>query len=635
MYTQAQIEAYMTHLNGMGKYTPEQIQKYRTHLETNFGPKAPGGSPENAVPQEIYGHGERVAAGFGNDAGNYDVLRRKGYTQPRKSPEGKTLVKDSTGRWVYEPDNFFPTNWEHPIDTAHPVNYLESGLGSVPPLAGMATGGMLGTASGGPAAGIVAAGLGNFTGKALQQRIGQALGTRPYQGPIDALEEASPAIIEGMATEAGGKLINQIPIGRIAPKYFHDRTVGEVMDTSLNYVSDKLRRAAATMSSAATLGKVPVDSAERMIVRPTEVMSMSERNKPGQPNTVVQGIADQAEIELEQNLKRVGRDQGQAKELFMRNNGRKMVDTTPAMRRHYDIVNRSTVNEHGTGVIEPQVMDGLEMEARRELQAKEMRPGPGAGELVHKNVYGPEAPFELPPGPMLPGGSAPELMGHEATVNRKTFEQLAPYRESLGARVGNWNANPLNRNSSPAVNNYEKGMYGAVTDLFHEVDPSLASADTAYNAARDDAALLRRLKTPGQGEGFIGNLMGRNKTEAQDAARRMTPKTFNGPVQDLQAARDFSEGAVMPGTGPAMARAGRALGAAMLGYGARANEASWGESLAIAGGLGLATSPLTQKYLLHYGARAIDPLSRSMRNYGGGQIMPMMLQQSPWEDLYK
>lgn len=627
MYTEDDINAYMESLPAKG-YKPDDIAAYRKHLMENFGPLAPGGTPERAIPQDILTTKERIATSFGNEAGIKGLLESKGYKNIARTKSGELLAQDPEGKWVYEPTNFFPSDITRPIESAHPLKYLEASTGAAVPLAGMAVGAL--------GAGIPGAGVGAFTGQGLRQRIGRQLGT--YQGgPESEFREALPALGEGVVAETGGKALQYLPLKKYLPKYFADKTLGEALQTGTNYWLDKFKSAIARSSSLGTLGKVPVSSTARMIERPKQVMAATEHARVGEPSDVVQKIADEAEAELLARGGTLGQNVGAANAKFMEKFGKQSADTRPVIRQSEEFLNKIPLNEFGTGKMDPTEINAFKDFVNREFTTEKITTQPIGGELFSKPIKAPEitvpytqvaiAPdfakgLKVVPGEVVNQKLPGPVVGYSTRYPTKTFESLKPTADDLVEAFESYkNQNPLAK-SLPLDIQYKRLLARRTKELFHNVDPNLAEADKAYSSFKDNAELLKALSSPGRGEGFISNIMGKNKTEAQNAAKQVIPQTYHGSIQDLRAARDFSERPRYPGSWSNVALAGRGLLTAAGGYGSYHAGASPADALAIAATIGTMTDPIAHKYGLYFGSRVSRPLGSVLRESGGTRILP-------------
>ncbi len=617
MYTQAQIDAYVAHLHSMGTYKPADVVRYRDHLEANYGPKAPGGSPETALPQDTMDWKQRIAQSFG-DGGN-------------------PAVKGQDGKWARDPQNFFPTDYEHPIQTAHPLNYLESSVGQVPVMAGMVGGAIAGDGL----ASIPGAAYGAAAGESVRQQIGKRLGT--YGGtPDEQMSQAIDQGANGAMAEMGGQVINKIPLPtKMLPQVFTDRTVGDALQTGSDYALKKARNLIANSTYGLTLGKTHPEAAARMISRPREVMGMTETNHVGNPSGVAQDVANQAEREIQNNLKSKGRMVGDSNARFEELHGREMADTRGIMAQSNDFLQNIPLNEMGEGQLDQGQIAALSDWADKHLTTTERTPGPDRKALYSKPVYGEPGTLSVTdrrgdfPADLVRstnfGKDRPPLLGYDSTYLKRPYGDLKPTSDALRSDVVNeMNKNPLSTHT-PLDLQYKENMADAIKRRMHVRDPDFLGADDkAYAQLKTDAKTLRGLNTETNGEGLVSNAMNRNKSGVRSAMQRAIPETYNGPLQDLAANRDFNQGGVVQGKWPTITQGARGVGmaAAASAYGGMHDPFTAGLAAAA---VGAATDPGFHKYMLHYGSRMSEPVTDLIRRHAG-QISPMYLKgKSPWD----
>lgn len=607
-YSQAQIDSYVAHLQKMGRYSSADIVRYRDDLEQNFGPKSPGGSPATALPGDTMNWQQRVAQGFGNG--------------------GNPAVQDGEGRFKRDPQNFFPTDYEHPIATAHPLNYLESSVGQIPVLAGMAFGGATG--------GIPGAAAGAYAGEGFRQEIGKRLGT--YEGsPDEQVRGALDAGAGGAMAEMGGKVVNAIPLpNKMLPSVFTDANIGDAIQTGSEYALKKARALIANSSYAMTLGKVHPEAAARMMSRPREVMGMTESNHVGAPSGVAQNIADQAESEIQANLKAKGQMVGESNARFERKFGREYADTRPIMRQSNQFLQNIPLNEMGEGQLDQGQVAALSAWADKHLTTTKRTGGSDQGALYSKPVYGEpgtssitdrrgDFPADLVRSTNYGRTSAP-VIGYDSRFLKKTYGDLKPTADSLRADVAKGVSNRNNLATTPPLDEiYKDNMANAIKHTMHSRDPDfLGSDDPAYAQIKLDADTLRGLNTQTRGEGLVSNAMNRNKTGVRDAMQRAIPETYGGPIQDLATNRDYNQGGVAQGKWPTMTQ-GIRTGLAAGVYGATAaghDPFTAGIAAALTAG---ATDPGLHKYMTYYGALASHPVADMIRR-NSDQISPLILQ---------
>lgn len=612
MYTQAQIDSYIAHLQKMGTYKPADVVKYRDHLEQNYGPKSPGGSPETALPHDTMAWNQRIAQSFGD--------------------QGNPPVKGADGRWSKDPQNFLPTDYEHPIQTAHPLNYLESSVGQIPVMAGMLGGALAGEG----VASIPGAALGAAAGESVRQGIGKRLGVIEG-GPDEQMHAALEQGAGGAMAEMGGQAFNAIPVKKILPSVFSDATMGDAVQTGSEYALKKARALIANSSYAMSLGKVHPEAAARMISRPREVMGMNEINHVGAPSAVAQMVGKQAADELDANLVQKGAAVGQSNARFERLYGRENTDTRGLMKQSNDFLQNIPLNEYGEGRLDANQIRDLSEWADKNLTTVTRTPDPVETALYSKPVYG-EAPVTVTRTPdfgfmgshQFSKQPAP-IIGYDTRELRKTFGSLKPSSDALRTEVQNQMAkNPLST-STPYDAQYKENMANAIKRQMHARDPDFLGADdAAYSQLKTDAKTLRPLATENGGEGLVSNMMNRNKSGIRDAARRAVPETYAGPIQDLAANRDYNQGGVTAGKWPTMTQGAR-LGLASGVYGATA--LGHDPFLAALAGVatGAATDPGLHKYMTYYGALASHPLTDMIRR-NSNQISPLLMKaSSPWD----
>lgn len=535
---EAQADQYMKYLEGADptyqKFTPNQKQAYRQHiLETN-GPSAPGSSVDNPVQGTLFnGDKERLESGFMSP----DLLKQtmtakgRGFTDVATNSNGNIVAKTPEGAWVEEGGPNQVGEDKKPIGAFHRgVNWVERNISGAPKLAGLALGGTAGGALGalaGPTAaiagGIGGADVGSAAGEALKQKIGNLLGVdqRKTTDP-QVLNELSQAGTEGALSEAGGQLLNKIPIpysGKLS-------TTGERLN-----VGGALHELASYPAAAYShlVSGLPFEAARRQFLRPQELGSIT-----------AQKAAQAAESELEATKQRLGQGVGEAEKQFINSHGDELTDTSVPLQKHLARVAEKAPDEKGLGALTPEEEQSLK-------------------DIGHK-VYTTEVPEEVAPKPAVPDLEQSRTLGEvdvAPEVQTRQVPQIS-YGDAVNALKGvssQLQSVQTKRLASPGASVGQNEalllkLQGDLINMIKTKSPDYAAKKGAYaQFQQEQYPLLKGLIKPQGQEASAVKLTKPNKTTNRnmyEAAQQAIPNSMKNELGDLDASQALDQYGWLP-----------------------------------------------------------------------------------------
>lgn len=519
----------------------------------------------------------RTSASFGNLEGIKPMLEKNGWKNIQQNPDGDIVALGPDGKYYKDKASFF----------SHPINWVESHAGKALPLGGMMLGGTgsgvlaapesLGTATL-PAA-VAGAGFGGAVGEGARIAVGKKLGT--YQGTDSQVAgDVGGEGVKSSVAELGGKLIGKIPIP------FTGMNVDAATAAALAKLAQKGSGAATRLSQALT--GVDKDAYTRMLNRPDEVAGALA------PGNALK-VAGQGADELAARAGTEGELISNARKKFAEVHGATPVNTEPMIASTDDALARNAPNSSGESGMTPAEIEELNNVKNKSLVTKTPNPG----------MYGEGEPTITPSKP------AGEL--------QRTADWM---QEQVSPRAYNSSAPSRSGKSSGA---YQK-LLGQIKDAFHQMDPEgLGKADARFSDYANKAKILSGIEGDSTGESFANNLFGANKGAKQEAAQALLPKTYES-MADIGAAKamkiDPVTKAGLPGSAPAIIRAGGAATTALAGYAAGGTE---GGLLGLGLGIttGVATSPLAHKEFYYLAGKYGMPAVRAL--VANPQIAPAIL----------
>lgn len=659
-YTPEQVGQYMNYVrqNFGSKYTPEQMAQYEGYVRSNFADSSAGedsapasasgfrgdphatqlpqqptspalGELENPISMDLYGSvgsgadnitdeakgdAARVAASFGNVAGNTPTLLARGAKGVQKNKAGDLVIQGPDGKFYK--DN---AGWRHPI------NWLESKVGGALPTAGMMLGGAAAGAAAAPEtlgtgsipAAVAGAGAGGAAGEGARIAVGKALGT--YKG--DASDVASDVAGEGVgsaAAELGGKVIGKVPIPGTGMNIDAATKAGlEKLVSGTKGVLTKMSGALTDKDAAAYL---------RLMDRPNQV---GKALRPG--NTLAVSRAAQDEL-----AGRAGSEDAlisQARKTFAEKYGREPINTDEMQKAVTEFQQANALNTSGHSGMTQGELDELQglkdndlsttRQTAPEVRASEINPRAdfSRGVVIDR---GPE--FQVQPAAQVtePVKGAGEL--------QKTADWLQQQ-----VTPSAYNTNLPTTRSAKSVGAYQR-LLGLLKDSFHKMDPEgLGKADARFSDYAGKAKLLGPIENDATGESFAANLFGKNKGARQEAAQELIPRSYED-MADIGAAKHLKGPGPISKVGPSVA------GSVPLVMGAAGLGASGGNPIAgllgVLGGTATVAATTPSVHALGYklaGKYVLPGVNMLARN---PQLLPALLdstgaRQSAWSLMNK
>lgn len=492
-------------------HNPDDLSKYESYLRSQ-----PGMSEGNPKSVDMFPGADtaRIGIGFGDKDNAAYQGYKQGFKNPHLDSDGNLVAQDAKGHYVKDATNFWPNQMNKTpvtdlssaaqaakeiMSSSHPLNWTEANLGPALRgagwLAGASAGGTLGAFSGpfapaiGTAGATVGAGIGEGAGEELRQDIGRAAGV--YHATDNSPQSQSDvvsAMNHGALSELGGRAIGGTLgyVGEHIP--MPESWGGNATDAVKNGVS----RLISMPSWAAMGGSVPWADAARVVKRPQGVSAAAEKGF---------GLrtAEKMESELGENVGIAKQKIQQAQDEFRSQFGGSYPDMTKPVDGSLDFIDRHT----------PTAMNP---ESRLTPQERM--------ELLHETLK-------------MDNANAGTLL----TQSQRLSESLPGkvYDGSTSQR-GDLTTGQLKR------------MSGGIKGVLHDLDPhGLGAADAEFSSTMNKASTLRPIEGENQ-EGVVNNLWGKNSTARQEAARDLTPNTYNNELLDLRSRQAFDEQGLLGAT---------------------------------------------------------------------------------------
>lgn len=578
------------------------------------------GSIDNPGTTDLYGSDlDRVKAGFGDPKGLADLLAKRGYSDVQKNSAGDLIAKGTAGKYFRDDNRFF---------SGHPLNWAESGMGKSLPLAGTVGGAIMGNVPG--------AAIGGATGEAARQSAGRLMGVNDQDAGDAALEIGKEGAMGGVA-EVGGKYIAAPVLKYLTQKF------GPLVKSGV-------------ASTSSLISGVPKEAVERLIERPSEVMSA---NAPG--NALKVGLGARQEL-LDRSADESAAIK-QARAQFADQFGDAKVNTQPILAKQSGFLEGVAPNADGRGAMSSDEMaratafqNDLTHQVRMsplkdigieygppETQAVALTPPksvstdygdipatvlkaprPTPARIAQMSAAGKDAaeqnlgnanstgysPYEKPPTvdvstvrPTLSFGKSPETL---AVYPEKSAGDLQKFADYLKTQVTQFDQSKLPGSSDTPSQANMRRLYGQVKGSLHGLDPEgLGAADKRYSDFANLSDMFGRLEDPSKAESVISNFYGKNKTMQQEAAEELLPNSMES-IKDIAADKSFNM--MGPAGSPHGRRAigGMVGGLGLMGHGYASHSPG---QMALGGALALGSSGPVHRAMIGGGSQLIDAVS--------------------------
>lgn len=594
-----QLKAYRSRLAELeakgAKLSPEPVSIESLNKRLNEL-EAKGTAPDHAVPSDLYGDTlTRMKAGFADPTHHAQMLMLKGYKNPHQRKEGHWVALHKNGKWVRDADSLI----------SHPINSMASGVKHVAPLAGMAIGGLGGSAVGVPttvgalATGVGGAALGRATGQEFNHGVGRALGVygHDFASP-ENLENLKNAGIQGATDEFGGQVIGKLPIGKLS------KHLPETVEKGFANVGENLidlgRKGTAKIASF--MNGVDKESVLRLLRNPTGVNKanpLATAKKLGQS--------------LHETKSALGQVKGHAATEYLNNLGKDYRDTAQILKETWEELDHATAQ----GLLPKADNQAIKDWMYEHLYTMVHKPGEQLS-LFPKSLDHPSFPKKLP---KVQNKNLLDLIGNELSkeqLNRRYFENQGNLVTTT---------NPLQQHFSRLRGRLDKLMRSTPdkTGQIAKEAKNLGNANTAYAKLSKQMKVVKAGDTPGMRENFVRGLNNRGKAEQREIVETHAPHIQN-EAKDAAAKEAWDD--AIEGSHSQMGHATR-LGLAAFGL----NEARHHNLSTMAGvlGLGVLSSPSLQKKALTMGAHAVNTPWAALKKYK--QVTPSLMgaaDRNPW-----
>ena len=270
------------------------------------------------------------------------------------------------------------------LKNMHPINALESRLGSALPVAGMLTGGAAGTIAAGPepmapAAAMAGAGVGAGIGEAARVAAGRRMGM--YQGP--SADDIAAKSLGAATTEGGGQVLNAIPIPIGNGDYSN---IPELAGNAAQMLLNGGKKVITKVGSVLT--QTPQDAMLRTIERPNQIL-----NPPDALDT-----ASAANAEIEATKKNASAKVGKAYENFLKQKGGELTPTDDLLGRNAEFQQENIPNAQGEATVRPDEASYLNQKALADFTTPEFSATPLPNAVSTKPLFDKGAPTVIDPG---------------------------------------------------------------------------------------------------------------------------------------------------------------------------------------------------------------------------------------------